>query len=154
MYHESNHVSQLTIVNVYILPHFDFCYVIWGNCAHNLEEKLVKLQISTARVILDCGFYTPSCMMFSELKSVAISRTCFISESLHMFKTIRRNAPEFLRTSFTFATDIHAILLRSSSSFHLYTPKPHLEIYRNTFVFIRLEFSSFIYPKLKLNSAF
>ena len=52
-----------------------------------------------------------------------------------MFKTIRANAPEYLRTSFTFATDIHARLLHSSSSFQLYTPKPHLEIYRNTFVF-------------------
>jgi len=50
-----------------------------------------------------------------------------------MFKTIAGNAPEYLRTSFTFATDIHAILLRSSSSFQLYTPKLHLEIYRNTF---------------------
>jgi len=27
-----------------------------------------------------------------------------------MFKTIAGNAPEYLRTSFTFATDIHAIL--------------------------------------------
>ena len=27
------------------------------------------------------------------------------------------------------------MLLRSSSNFQLYTPKPHLEIYRNTFVF-------------------
>jgi len=36
--------------------------VLFGETA---EEKLVKLQLSTARVILDCGFYTPSCMMFS-----------------------------------------------------------------------------------------
>ena len=56
-------------------------------------------------------------------------------EAIHMFKTIRGNALENQRTSFTFATDIHAILLRSSSSFQLYTPKPHLEIYRKTFVF-------------------
>ena len=30
---------------------------------------------------------------------------------------------------------IHARLLRSSSNFQLYTPTPHLEIYRTTFVF-------------------
>ena len=40
-----------------------------------------------------------------------------------------------LNTSFTFASDIHARLLSSLSTFQLYTPKPHLEIYRNTFVF-------------------
>ena len=58
-------------------------------------------------------------------------------KAIQIFKTIRGNAPEYLRTSFTFATDIHAIRLRSSSSYQFYTPKPHLEIYRNTFVFIR-----------------
>ena len=52
-----------------------------------------------------------------------------------MFKTIRGDAPGYLRSSFTFASDIHAKLLRSSSNSQLYTPKPHLEIYRNTFVF-------------------
>ena len=56
-------------------------------------------------------------------------------KAIQMFETIRGNAPEYLRKSFTFATDIHARLLRSSSSFQLYTPKPHLEIYRNTFIF-------------------
>ena len=51
-----------------------------------------------------------------------------------MSKTIKGDAPEYLRSSFTFAFDMHAILLRSSSNFQFYTPKPHLEIYRNTFV--------------------
>ena len=42
---------------------------------------------------------------------------------------------DYLRSSFTIASDIHARLLRSSSNFQLYTPKPHSKIYRNTFVF-------------------
>ena len=61
-----------------------------------------------------------------------------------MYKTIQGEAPGYLRTSFTFATDINAVLLRSSSSFQLYTSKPHLEIYRNTFVFS----SSFVWNSL------
>ena len=56
-------------------------------------------------------------------------------KAIQMFKTIRGDVPEYYRSSFTFASDIHARLLRSSSTFQLYTPKPHLEIYRNTFVF-------------------
>ena len=74
-------------------------------------------------------------MMFSELKWMEFSERVLYKKPIQMFKTIRGNAPEYLRTSFTFATDIHAIQLRSSSSFQLYTPTPHLEIYRNTFVF-------------------
>ena len=56
-------------------------------------------------------------------------------KAIQMLKTIRGDAPEYLMSSFTFASDIHARLLRSSSNFQLYTPKPHLEIYQNTFVF-------------------
>jgi len=73
-------------------------------------------------------------------------------KAIQMFKTIRGDVPEYYRSSFTFASDIHARLLRSSSNFQLYTPKPHLEIYRNTFAFfrfIRLEFPSFIYSYSK-----
>ena len=64
-----------------------------------------------------------------------ISRTGYLyMKAIQMFKTIKGDAPEYLRSSFTFASDMHAILLRSSSNFQFYTPKPHLEIYRNTFV--------------------
>ena len=100
-----------------------------------LEEKLVKHQKRAARVILDCDFNTPSCMMFSELKWMTFPERVLYQKAIQMFQTIRENAPEYIRTSFTFAIDIHAILLHPSSSFQLYTPKPHFVIYRNTFVF-------------------
>jgi len=52
----------------------------------------------------------------SELKWMTFPERVLYQKAIQMFKTIRGNAPEYLRTSFTFATDIHAILLRSSSS--------------------------------------
>ena len=66
-YQQQKQTRQCTW-SVNIHPHFELCCVIWGNCTHNLEEKLVKLQESAARVILECDFYTPSCVMFAELK--------------------------------------------------------------------------------------
>ena len=30
--------------NSYVLPHFDYCSVIWGNCSKSALNKLVKLQ--------------------------------------------------------------------------------------------------------------
>ena len=44
-----NHDNLKRFYNAYILPHFDFCCVIWGNCINNLENKLVKLQKRAAR---------------------------------------------------------------------------------------------------------
>ena len=73
--------------------------------------------------------------MFSDLKWMSFPERVIYMKAIQMFKTIRGGAPEYLRSSFTFASDIHARPLRSSSNFQLYTPKPRLEIYRNTFVF-------------------
>ena len=123
--------------NSYILPHFDFCCVIWGNCTYMyyIEEKPAGLQIRLARVIIDCDVYTQSSTMVSDVKWMSFPERVIHMKAIQMFKTIRGDAPEYLRSSFTFASDIHARLLPSSSNFQLYTPKPHLETSRNRFVF-------------------
>ena len=72
--------------------------------------------------------------MFSDHKWVSLPECFIYMKATQMFKTIRGDAPEYLMSAFTFASDIHARLLRSSSNFQLFTPKPHLEIYRKTFV--------------------
>jgi len=72
-------------------------------------------------------------MKFAELKWMTFPGRVLYLKAIQMFKAIRGNAPEYLRTSFTVSTGIHARLLRSSTSFQLYTPKPHLKICRNTF---------------------
>ena len=46
--------------------------------------------------------------MFSELKLMTFPERVIYQKALQLFKTIRGNAPEYLRKSFTFATDIHA----------------------------------------------
>ena len=45
-----------------------------------------------------------------------------------MYKTIHCDAPDYLKTSFTFTSEIHTRLLRSSSTYHLYTPRPRHEL--------------------------
>jgi len=51
----------------YILPQYDLCCIICGNCSSTLEDKLVKFHKRAARVILDCDFYTPSPELFKQL---------------------------------------------------------------------------------------
>ena len=40
-------------VNSYILPHIDYCCVVWGNCSITLVTSLEKLLKKSARLILD-----------------------------------------------------------------------------------------------------
>jgi len=60
--------------------------------------------------------------MFSDLKWISFPERDIYKKVIQMFKTIRGDAPEYLRLSFTFAPDI-----RSSSNFQLYTPKYRIE---------------------------
>ena len=47
-------VSQDTLKMIYnalILPHFDYCSLVWSNCSETLKLNLQKLQNRTLRVI-------------------------------------------------------------------------------------------------------
>ena len=50
-------------------------------------------------------------------------------KALQMYKTIHCDAPDYLTTSFTFTSEIHSRLIRSYSTYHLYTPRPRHEIF-------------------------
>jgi hypothetical protein len=39
------------IYNALILPHFDYCSLVWSNCSETLKLNLQKLQNRAARVI-------------------------------------------------------------------------------------------------------
>ena len=59
--------NRILFYNSYMLPHLEFCCIIWSNYSSTLENKLVKFQKRAARVILDCDFYTPSSELLKEL---------------------------------------------------------------------------------------
>ena len=45
--------SRKLFFNSYILLHFDYCSIIWGNCSQTHMYRLEKLQKRAARIILD-----------------------------------------------------------------------------------------------------
>ena len=52
----------------YILPYFDFCSIIWGNCPKYVLADLEKIQKRAARIILNQYINTRSHVLFSELR--------------------------------------------------------------------------------------
>ena len=51
--------------NSYVLPHFDYCCTVWGNCSKTALSKLVKLQKRAARLILNTDYNTRSRELFT-----------------------------------------------------------------------------------------
>ena len=46
-------MPEIFFVNNWILPHFNYCSVVWGNCSVGLLHDLGKLQTRAACMILD-----------------------------------------------------------------------------------------------------
>ena len=40
-----------TVYSAFVLPHFDYCSLVWHNCSKALQNKLQKLQNKTGRII-------------------------------------------------------------------------------------------------------
>ena len=67
--------SRKLFYNAYIImPHFDYCCVIWGNCSAHLEDKLTKFPKRAAR-------FGPFCILILWIKMDAFPRQGDISKS-------------------------------------------------------------------------
>ena len=63
-------VPQMTLISVYnaiILPHFDYCSLVWDTCSNYLLEKLQKMQNRAARVITGKSYEVRSDDILREL---------------------------------------------------------------------------------------
>ena len=73
--------------------------------------------------------------MFTQLKWMTFLKRVVYHKAIQMYKTVCGNAPDYLINDLVFTSEIHSRLLRSSSNFLLYTPRPNTELFRNSFNF-------------------
>ena len=63
-------ISTKHLVSFYqamVLPYFDYCSVVWGNCGIVLKNKLQTLQNRAARIITRYGYEVRSSEILSSL---------------------------------------------------------------------------------------
>ena len=125
---------NILFYNSYILPHLDFCWIIWGNCSFTLEAKLVKIQNRAARVILDCDFYTPSLELFKEFNWQTFPERVTYQKALLIYRIINNKCPDYLKNYVSYTSNISCRYTRSTNCNQLYTPKPNWELFRKSFM--------------------
>ena len=127
--------SRTLFYNAYILPHLDYCCVIWGYCYRSLEEQIVRFQKRAGILILNKDVDTPSTFLFSQLKWMTFPEWVIYQNAIQMYKTSSGTSPNYLKVPFTFTSDVHSRTLKSSHETQLFIPKQRIEMFRNTFVF-------------------
>ena len=116
------YVPQSTLISVYnaiILPHFDYCSMVWDNCSGYLLEKLQKMQNRAARVITGKSYEIRSIDILQELgwKSLMVRRQ--INKTVFMHKVANGEYLEKVKSMFNHKNNVNHDL-RNNNCYYIF----------------------------------
>ena len=129
-----DHRTRVTFYNAYILPHFDYCCTIWGNCNNTLKNSLLKLQKRAARIILDqTDLQKSSHVLFSESGITQIDKRICYHKSLLVYKYFNKSTPSYFDNLLTplEKTSVYNTRLHQKKSLQI--PKHETELFKSSF---------------------
>lgn len=109
-----------------VIPYFDYCSMVWGNCGTVLRNKLQKLQNRAARIITRSGYEIRSSDILSSLNWCNLDIRRKRQKASLMYKIINGIAPSHLNELFVHVNEAHDYNLRSSE-INLKIPLPQTE---------------------------
>ena len=121
------------LANSLVMPYFDYCNLVWGNCSKELNTKLQVLQNRLARLVLNEGPRAHIFDMFNELNWTTLDKRSNVNLILLVYKCLKGDAPEYLGTKFTYVNTRHAYSTKSSCGRSLYQPKVTSQSGKRTF---------------------
>jgi hypothetical protein len=121
--------TRVLFYNTHILPHMDYCSVVWGRST--FINRLLLLQKRAARIILDVTDFTfPSSEMFKKLNWMPINDRINFRTATMVFRSINDLAPAYMRNMFKFARNVSSRETRSTSRNDLHIPSGrHKDLY-------------------------
>ena len=127
--------SKKLLYNSLILPIFDYCDVIWGNCAKCLSDRVQLLQNRAGRVVLGVrGLYRDTHIsdLLTSLKWDRLDKRRKFHLDCCMFRSINSGPPS-LKNMFKYVNNTHAYSTRSSTASLLSLPRCRLVIGQRSF---------------------
>ena len=123
-----NFDSALRFYNSCVNNYFIYCSAAWGNCSHHLLLRLLRLQKSVGRILLDADLSQASISLFLKLNWIPVFDLIKYRKLFLLFIVLLTpNAPKCLRNSFQFLCDSRWVLGRftRASLYDLKVPCPH-----------------------------
>ena len=128
-------VDRNTLVLVYnalIQPHFDYCCEVWDALGKGLSERLQKLQIRAARLVMNFKNESgQSVLAFDTLGWISLEERRVQMKARLMYKTANKLAPQRLCDTFQNSNTISDHNLRGSSTW-LFIPRPRTEFLKKS----------------------
>ena len=125
-----------TLHNIYqglVQSHFDYCSVVWGNCAKTLSDKLHSLQNSAVRVLTHSSYDGDANQLFKELGRDNLETRRQKLKAEMVYKSLNGLAPNYLFSKFIQRSDVIASYNLRDSYNKLAIPLPRTNYYKNSF---------------------
>ena len=119
-------VPKRTLIKVYntiILPHFDYCTLVWSNCSEYLLDKLQKVQNRAARIITGRPYDIPTKEIFRELNWQSLPDRWEKNKLMFMHKVKSNELPASMNNLFQIANNPNYDLRSNGNDFLLQKPK-------------------------------
>ena len=130
-------VSQDTLKMIYnalILPHFDYCSLVWSNCSETLKLNLQKLQNRAARVITGDNYDVRSKQILLKLGWKTLDERRQNLMEKYMSNIVNDNCPEIIGNLFEKCNN-YDYNLRSNGKF-LRLSKPNTNSMKRSFSYM------------------
>ena len=105
-----------------IIPHFDYCNVVWGNAGNTLLSKLDVLQKTAGKVILGLPRRFPTDVLFSRLGWEKLCDRRLTHLNILVYKSLSCNVPSNLCNIFTTLSNSHSYSTRACCQGNLVLP--------------------------------
>ena len=127
-----SYLTEKTLVQLYyslILPHLDYCSVVWGNCNKTDLLKLQRSQNRYARLVLKVDYTTSKDVLLRTLKWQSVENRINYQFCIAVFKILNDMAPHYL-CDLAPKRPVYYVT-RYSTLNPLFIPKPNTDLKKN-----------------------
>ena len=127
--------ARKLFVNSYILPHIDYCCVVWGNCSITLVTSLEKLLKKSVRLILDEVLdrksTTPSHVLYTNLRWMSIPERISYHRAVQVYKCLNGMCNQGMNEMFQLNRQVHKYKTRAASNHNIHVSHSHSKSFMN-----------------------
>jgi ribonuclease P/MRP protein subunit RPP40 len=82
-----------TVYSAIVLPHLEYCNIVWGNCGSTIGSRLQIIQNRSARIICGVAWDTPHDEVLNQLKWFPLTHRQVYNCNILTYKIINNMAP-------------------------------------------------------------
>ena len=125
--------TKRKVYNALVLPHLDYCSVVWQECTKELQQKVERIQNYGMRLILSKPPRTPSAELRTALGWTPLTERRRLSRLALVHRCVHKKCPEYMKDMLVSNETVGCRMTRGFEKLHLF--RVNTELFRRSFTF-------------------